>query len=150
MRTCTGGGQAWWARQVRWVGLLGDRRVSDLPGPRPTRPTRPTRLLRSRFRLAGQEALNLFHRVIDLDVEGHLAERGGRAAGVSADAVVLARRRVGIGRGSAAARAWRGHRVALGGRDVLPPPPPLFAPAVKTRGRLRDGGVGAGRRAVRR
>src|SRR5207244_10604435 len=47
-------------------------------------------LLRGRLRLVREEALDLLHRIVDLDVERHLAECGGRATRVAADAVVLA------------------------------------------------------------
>src|SRR5882672_9124076 len=62
-------------------------------------PSRPTRLLlRRRLRPIREKALNLFHRVVDLDLELHLAERRGRSARVTGDAVVLAWRR-GASRG---------------------------------------------------
>ena len=64
-------------------------------------------LLRRRLRLVREEAADLLHRVVDLDVERLLAERGGRAARVAGDAVVLARRRVRIGACRGPGRARR-------------------------------------------
>src|SRR3954466_9266408 len=67
----------------------------------PAPPACPALLLRARLRLVGEEAGDLLDGVVDLDVERLLAERRGRAARVAGDAVVLARRRVRIGRAAA-------------------------------------------------
>ena len=95
-------------------------------GPR-CRAHRRTRCQR-RLRRIREEALNLLHGVVDLDIELHLAERGGRFPRISSDAVVLARRRVRIGRFAAAATCTRRrNRVAFGRRDqvlALPPSSP--------------------------
>src|SRR2546426_2807918 len=105
----------------------------------PARPAYPALLLRRRLRLIREKALNLFHRVVDLDIELHLAERRGRFPRVAGDAVVLARRRgprcgsrVGAARrvrirlsaaAPLAARAGRRHRIAFSRRDQLFPHP---------------------------
>src|SRR5215510_16492725 len=79
---------------------------------------RPALLLRGCLPLVREEALNLFDRVVDLDVEGHLAECRGRAARIAGDAVVFPRRRVGIRLpATATARAEGRCRIAFGGRD---------------------------------
>src|SRR2546422_6015891 len=92
-------------------------------------PSRPTRLLlRRRLRPIREKTLNLFHRVVDLDIELHLAERRGRSARVAGDAVVLAWRRRRIRLAAAAslpARAGRRNRIAFSGRDELFPHPAL-------------------------
>src|SRR5262245_19811554 len=89
-------------------------------------------LLRGGFRLAVDKALNLPDRVVDLDVELHLAERRRRAACVAGDAVVLPRRGVGIRRLSAlTARAGRRRRVAFSRRNQLLADPPLVAAEIQ-------------------
>src|SRR5206468_5771060 len=117
---------------------------SDPPGP-PGLPDPPGLRLRGGLALVRQEALDLLHGVIDLDVEGLLAERGRRAAGVAADTVVLARRRVGIVTAAAAARAGRRHRVAFGRRNQILAHPALVAAEVQHRRRVGDAGVRAAR-----
>src|SRR5262245_64836944 len=84
-------------------------------------------LLRRRFWLIREEALNLFHRVVDLDVERHLAERRRRLPRVARDAVVLTGRSIRIVRASAAALAGIRHRIAFGGRNQFLAHPSLVA-----------------------
>src|SRR5581483_11418597 len=123
----------------------GDRESRREPDAAITQPFHRTLLLRRGLRLVRQEALNLFHGVVDLDVERHLAERRGRAAGVAGDAVVLARRRVRIVRAAAAALAGRWYRVAFRRRDQLFAHPALVAAEVEHRRRVGDAGVRARR-----
>src|SRR5258707_12558959 len=81
-------------------------------------------LLPRRLCLIREEALNLLPRVVDLDVERHLAERSGGLARVAGDPVVLARRRVRV-RLSAAARSTWWSWIALRRRDQLLAYPPF-------------------------
>src|SRR3954469_14162968 len=126
MRTCTGVGPVWRVRRPDRSSGPGSRIVdepmlSDVPDPLDL-----SDLLRGGLALVCQEALNLLHGVVDLDVEGLLAERGARAARVASDAVVLARRRVRIAVAAAAARAGRRHRIAFGGRNQILAHPALI------------------------
>src|SRR6185436_12361510 len=107
-------------------------------------------LLRRRLRLRRQESLDLLHRVVDLDVERALAERGGRAARVAGDAVVLARRRVGIGAltTALAAGAGRRNRIALRRRNQVLADPALVAAEIEHRRRIGNPCVRASRVAV--
>src|SRR6058998_324188 len=109
-------------------------------GPTPRLDSRPalfikSSLLRRRFPLVREEALDLLHRVVDLDVERHLAERGSRPAGIAGNAVVLARRRAGIRLpAAAAARARRRHGIAFGCRDQILAHPAFVTAEIQHRG----------------
>src|SRR6202011_3499394 len=93
----------------RPVGALALRRFSASRGA--TALMRREQLRLRRLRGRRNELLNLPDGVVDLHVECLLAERGGRLAPVTRDAVVLARRRVGIRVAAppAALAGWR-HR----------------------------------------
>src|SRR2546428_1298128 len=127
-------------------------RVNSMAMILPACPAYPALVLRRRLRLIREKALNLFHRVVDLDIELHLAERRGRFPRVAGDAVVLARRR-GPRRGSRvgaarrvrirlsaaaplAARAGRRHRIAFSRRDQLFPHPAFVAAEIQHRRRV--------------
>src|SRR5205807_641656 len=108
------------------------------------------RLLLRRLRRRRNESLNLLHRVIDLDVEGLLAERDGRATRIAADAVVLSRRRIRISRLSASPAAFPRGRdgVAFGRRNQLFAHPALVAAEIEHRRSIRNAGMRAARIAM--
>src|SRR5262245_19423054 len=76
------------------MSALTDEGVTPRPSCNPATPPSCNSLMCGR--LTPEEALNLFHRVINLDVELHLAERSRGTARVPGDAVVLARWRIWI------------------------------------------------------